>query len=185
VKQQEEVDEPPVVVVHEHVLEGSRDAVEVAFAARLQGALELLVDRVGTAAVLDLGPDQALQVAAQLQGTVREQDRKAPGHHPLLVAAEDRKRRRQRGREGGEELAPSPLDLLGSQVLRVLEVFLEDVRERVQRFVVPHHPSIVSGGPSGPAGLIGRRKGGIICTHAVRRSGSRDQGKSVLPRHVP
>ena len=58
-------------------------------------------------AVLDLGGNQAVQIALELADAVRTQHRVAVGDDPLLIAAEDRVGRRQTRRELREELPPS------------------------------------------------------------------------------
>jgi hypothetical protein len=146
VKEKEEVDQPPVVVVHNDVFQGRRNGLVIAVAVGHHSLLVVAVTELRTMPVLRLGHDQSFEVASQLEHAFREEQRIAPGHDLFFVAPEDWKRGGQRRSEDGEEIAPATFDLALGQVDGVAELFLQHLPESVRGLLIPYHPSIVSAG---------------------------------------
>jgi hypothetical protein len=91
VEEEEEIDQAPVVVVHENILKRCGDGLVVAFPLRHHPLFVIPVAGLWLSSVLHFCFDQTVEVPSQLENPIREQDRVTPGHDPLFVAAEDRK----------------------------------------------------------------------------------------------
>jgi hypothetical protein len=95
VEEKKEVDQAPMVIVHEDILEGCRDGLVVALALRHHPLLVIPVAGLWSSPAFHLRGDQGVKVPSQLENPVGQQKWVTPGHDLLFVAAENR--------EGGGE----------------------------------------------------------------------------------
>jgi hypothetical protein len=146
VKEQEEIHQPPVVVVHDDVFQGRRHGLVIAVAVGHHPLSVFAVANLRAKPVLHLGFDQGFEVASKLEHPLREEQRIAPGYDLFFVAPEDGKWGGQRCREHGEEIAPTAIDLVLGQVDGIAELFQQYLPECILGLLIPCHPPIVSAG---------------------------------------
>jgi hypothetical protein len=150
VEEEEEIDQAPVVVVHEDILESSRDGLVVAIALRHHPLLVIPISGLWSSSALHLRRDQTVEVPSKLENPVGEQEWVTPRHDPLFIAAKNREGGGEEGCERRKEVTPPSSHLIWSEVDGVLQIFLKDLPKCFHRLFVPPHPSIVSSARRSP-----------------------------------